>query len=369
MENSVCSFDILNNPSQRYANTVNLVFFKAVPLSKNFQKYVEGLKGWKKYIKLFPHSQLQIFVDEHVSEDAELMNIMKTLDARIYKFECPEYLRNSNFHVGLFPTMVRFYPMFDINHKAMRVAHIQELEPDIDSLKRIQQLEKVSRMKLPIDLSMIYSTNKLFLEELIDVMPKFEGVIPYGWILAGRFTAMEKIPFSLFTTYLKDVSSGKKYYNIYESMFGVKTVPEHEQYRFGVDESFLNYVYLPWLIRNNKAIGVIVEYSPASPIYYERRRIVRDGRSRELLNYILQKKQSISDSVKEFDNLFYTNKTNNNPRLTDVGNRFYEVVEKYPNWLGVGFTKLIMTVFKGYVYRNCLVIIQGGKIVGMKDVQ
>jgi len=368
MENTVCSFTVLNNPSRKYANTVNLVFFRAIPLSKTFETYVDGLKNWKKYVKLFPESQLQIFIDEYVSQQPEIMNIMHSLNARIYKFECPEYLRENMFHVGLFPTMVRFYPMFDINTKPMRIAHIQELEPAEDTLHKVKLMEKASRMTLPFKLSLIYSTSRIF-EKLPAKLPTFENDIQYGWLLAGRLTVLEKIPFSLFTAYLDSIINGKKYFNPYVLKNNeVKEDPAREKYQFGVDEMFLNHVYLPWLIQNNKAIGIIVEYTPSLPVYFSRMRIRKDRRSIHFFKYILGKSQAVDASFREFDKLLYvTSKASLNVKQ-DLVRRFDEVVQKYPDWLGDGVSEFILKVFKGYVHRVCMLVVQSGKIVAVKDM-
>ena len=368
MENTVCSFTVLNNPSRKYANTVNLVFFRAIPLSKTFETYVDGLKNWKKYVKLFPESQLQIFIDEYVSQQPEIMNIMYSLNARIYKFECPEYLRENMFHVGLFPTMVRFYPMFDINKKPMRIAHIQELEPAEDTLYKIKLMEKASRMTLPFKVSLIYSTSRIF-EKLPAKLPTFENDIQYGWLLAGRLTVLEKIPFSLFTGYLDSIINGKKYFNPYVLKNNdIKEDPVREKYQFGVDEMFLNHVYLPWLIQNNKAIGIIVEYTPSFPVYYSRIRIRKDRRSIHFFKYILGKSQAVDAALGEFDKLLYvTSKASLNVKQ-DLVRRFDEVVQKYPDWLGNGVSEFILKVFRGYVHRICILVVQSGKIVAVKDM-
>ena len=148
MDNDICKFTILDSPSRKYANTVNLVFFRAVPLYKNFQKYVDGLKRWKGYMeKYYPESQLQIFIDKTIASDSSIQTILNKMDARIYLFDCPEYKRDETFHIGLFATMVRFYPMFDINTHPLKIAHIQELEPDEESIYRFGDMERVSRMK------------------------------------------------------------------------------------------------------------------------------------------------------------------------------------------------------------------------------
>jgi hypothetical protein len=361
MENSICNFTVIESPNRRYANTVNIVFFRAIPLTKNFKKYLDGLKGWKKYIKFYPDSQLQIFVDKSIAEDKDIAPILHGLGARIYLFECPEFMRIDKFHTGLFGTLVRFFPMFDINTHPMNIAHFQELEPDLTFTYRFSDIDKLSKMKSNHNLSVIYESHNMF-EHLHSEQLSFGGGTYYPWMVAGRFTVLKaKAPIKLLNDYLEDVKHGKKFFNRYEGYHVIK--PEHENFSFGIDESFLNSVYLPWLIKNDFAIGIFQDYHLSHSIYYLKDDIKKDARSREFFNYILQKRQSLNESLTQFDNLFY--KKNGGQHYVD---RFFEIVEKYPDWLGTGTTYLLKSVFYKRSARKCMIVVRGNEIVDIVDV-
>lgn len=366
MENDICNFTVLENPSRKYANTVNLVFFRAFPIYKNFQKYIDGLKQWKKYMeKYYPESQLQIFIDKTIANDSAIQTILKKMDARIYLFDCPEYKIDDTFHIGLFATMLRFYPIFDINNHSLKIAHIQELEPDDEFVYRFEVMDKASRSKFNNKLSFLYGGRRIF-EEIKGFGFSFGEDINYPWIVAGRFTLFEKIPFDLFKNFLNDINSGKKFFNKYEhTQENTKIIKEHGNYSFGVDEMFLNSVLLPWLIENNKNIGIQLDYKISYPVYYMRENIKRHPKSMMIFNYILQKNQSVLDSLKDFDSLFYRN--TNSQRAKECADRFYEILEKYPNWLGPRQSSIILSLYKGYIERVCVVVVRGNVIVEIKD--
>ena len=366
MENNICNFTILESPSRKYANTVNIVFFRAFPLYKNFSKYVDGLKSWKGYMeKYYPESQLQIFIDKTIANDKSIQTILNKLNARIYLFDCPEYKIDDTFHIGLFATMIRFYPMFDINNHPLKIAHIQELEPDSEGVHRFSDIEKISRMKFTHKLSFLHMSSDIF-KKIKGFNYLFEDIIHYPWIIAGRFTVFEKFPFELFTNYLNDIKSGKKFINRYEYTQAQNIKKEHENYSFGVDEIFLNHILLPWMINNNKNIGIFINFTLAHPIYYLDNQIKNHKNSKDIFNIILQNKKSLNVSLKEFDNLFY--QKNVTERAKQCAERFYEVIERFPNWLGLSQTQTILLLFKGYVSRSCIIILNNNHIVEIKDI-
>jgi len=330
--------------------------------------YIDGLKNWEGMMKkYYPESQLQIFVDRTIANDTTIQDIMKKMNARIFLFDCPEFKLNDTFHIGLFGTLVRFFPIFDINTLPMKIAHIQDLEPTI-SMDRIYLIEKASRMKFKNKLSFLYMGNKLFEES--PSKSYFEDIIAYPWILADRFIAFEKFPFTLLTNYLKDVESGKKFLNVYQldKVFSNRILKDHDKYSFGIDESFLNNVLINWLITNHKNIGILVKYKISYPIYYSRHLIKRYKESKQIFDYILNKSQTVNESMQDFDSLFFHEKENN-LRALECSGRFYEVIEKYPNWLGKDRSRIITKFFKGYLKRSCVFVISDNKIVEIKDVE
>jgi hypothetical protein len=278
-------------------------------------------------------------------------------------FQCPAYFIQDNFHLGLFATMVRFYPMFDVNTHALHVAHIQELEPDNDFVPMFAKLDKLGTMKHGA--ALVYTTSKPYMKDFVSNKYKFETFIYYPWIIAGRFSAYEKVPFKLFTNYLDDVNQGKTFYNIYSSQdFNRK--PEHGNYSFGVDESFLNEVYLPFLISAGKTIGILTEFKPSYAVYYSLQKVKQNAKSQPILSYILNKPGTLHALLKEFDTLYYSNHTSE--YANECADRFYQVLEKYPSWLGTYATDIILKLFKGYVFRSCLILVKRNQIEKIIDL-
>jgi hypothetical protein len=367
MENPICDFEVIQNPNRKYANTVNLVFFRAYPIYKNFQKYIDGLKNWSAFMKYYPYSQLQIFVDRTIATDPAISKILASMNARVYLFDCPEY-KEDDHHIGLFPTMMRFYPIFDINTHAMNIAHVQELEPDKEFVERFGQMDVASRSKSiqNNNVALIYGARNFYETLNWDNKSTFEDGISYPWCVAGRFTMTEKVPFKLWTDFLKKIDSGESFVNKYLNTQANKIKPEHGNYHFGVDEAFLNDTLMPWLIDHKYGIGIVSEYNIAYPIYYLEDKIRRNKRSKEILDYILQTNNSVERNLRLFDSTFY--KKTDSKTSQAIVDRFYEIVEKYPDWLGRANSSLIIKAFKGYVYRKCMIVTRNSKIVDIVDL-
>lgn len=364
MENSICNFHILQNPNRRYAKTVNIAFFKAIPATKNFSIYINGLRRWKEYKKLFPDCQIQFFIDDYVSKNSEFMKQFEEIGARVYKFECPDYLRNDNFHIGLFGTLLRFFPAFDINTHPLTVAHIQELEPNTDDdIKHLTAMNSITNKQL--DLTFVYASFLTYEQtDSKQSQSKIDGYMEYPYIFAGRCSFKRKVPFSLYTNFLKHINSGKKFQTRYAYK---KPLPEHGKYSYGVDEIFLNQIILQYLIKSGEGIGILLHYVISQPLYSLADRVSKHPKTVEYLSYILNEEHtSVSSSMKSFDKLFY--RTPNSDKAKECASRFYEVLERAPEWLGENNSAITVNLFKGYTERHCVIIVKNNKIEKIVDL-
>ena len=70
--------------------------------------------------------------------------------------------------------------------------------------------------------------------------------------------------------------------------------------------------------------------------------------------------------MKTFDRLFY--KDTFTTYAHECASRFYEVVEKYPEWLGTDNTNLILKLYKGYLKRAICIVVQNHRIIRVIDV-
>jgi hypothetical protein len=213
---------------------------------------------------------------------------------------------------------------------------------------------------------MVYPARNFY--EVIDwpSKPTFEDGISYPWCTAGRFAMTQKVPFSLWTAFLRSVDSGKPFINRYAATQEQNSKSEHKQYHFGVDEAFLNQTLVPWVADNGYGIGIVSEYKFTYPMYYMQKTVIADKRSPQFLNYILQSQHPLRQSLQIFDTLFEKRVSQN--KLHGIATRFYQCVERYPDWLGIHNTRILLAVFKGYLTRDCMIVIRNKKIVDIVDL-
>ena len=363
METSICNIQVLQNPSRKYASTVNLVFFRAYPLYKNFQVYVDGLKRWKEYKNYYPDCQLQIFIDQSIAEDGKIMDIIKELNARVFLVSCSEYAQAEKYHIGIFPMFWRMFPLFDVFKHPFKVAYSAELEPSEDDAKWFKYMNDARKIKYP-NLGFIHRTGRLFDKER-DTDIKFEKIIHYPKVVGGRQIVFHQAPYKLLTDFFDRVNRGDKIKQMYDTS---KIKPEHGRFPFGIDEAFLNTEFLEWYVDNHFAVGIMTQFKPSYPVYFLRKRVLANSRSKEIMDYILQKEQSLKDSLEEFDKLFYKYE-NDVKRSKECAERFYEVIDKYPSWLGNDYTLLIQKASYGFVNRICVVMVRNNKVEDVIDLK
>jgi hypothetical protein len=291
------------------------------------------------------------------------MNIIKELDARVYLVRCPEYVQAEKYHIGIFPMFWRMFPLFDVYKHAFKVSYSAELEPSEDDAAWFKYMNMAGKIKYP-NLGFIHRTGRLFDKER-DTDIKFEGIIHYPKVVGGRQIVFHRAPYSILTDFFDRVNKGEKIKQMYDSS---KIKPEHGKFPFGIDEAFLNTEFLEWYVDNHFAVGIMTHFKPSYPVYFLKKRVLSDSKSREIMNYILQTKQSLKDSLEEFDKLFYKHEKNPE-RAKECADRFYEVIDKYPGWLGKEYTLLIQKAFYGFVNRICIIMVRNNKVEHVIDLK
>lgn len=283
LTNDICDLEILNRAhllfdEDRTVKKLNLLsstFFKREAYYKNFGIYVKGLRRviemLNDYNENIDHQNdintepfyYLIFIDKHVSEDR---GIMRTINSSEYVipilFKCSEYIKN-DYHIDLFGTLVRFFPMFDfLNNPSKCVICI-----DVD-LNREDRRKVTSLMRnIPPGVTGSGEIHRLI----------YAGETPYvfaGTLMFNR----DHMPNELITKFIRSAHSitGTGHYGKRTTTFG-----------YGIDEMFLNGHLLPAV----KTYSVMIEYQISYFLYHSASYIAKQKRSEstyELLKLILK---------------------------------------------------------------------------------
>lgn len=117
LENSICEFKLLKNYSDKKKSILSTSLFRMKNHYKNFKIYILGLKRWIKFLNSYNNNYvMRIFIDKNIYEDQQIMKIInqcKKIEPVI--FTCSEYM-NEGFHVNVFGSLVRFFPIFNFKN-------------------------------------------------------------------------------------------------------------------------------------------------------------------------------------------------------------------------------------------------------------
>lgn len=270
--NELCTFKIVHNGHllKKKSNILSAVFFKRDRYHKNFKIYMNGVEKLvlfeEHWNDNYPHDKfyLLIFIDRHIYEDDIVMNILKNgRNTIIILFDCMDY-RKGDFHIDLFPTMVRFFPMFNFKNNPFNCV----ICIDID-------LHEEDYVKIII----LMNNKPAGLSAGGPIIPLLYEKNGKGRILANVCCAMEKNKYDhkLLIDFIKnaDLHESIGYYKKRSTPFGL-----------GVDEIFLNEILIPRIDRFNIAF----EYQISYFIYHSKKYMERAKRipiTTKIIDYIM----------------------------------------------------------------------------------
>lgn len=280
LENSICEFTpLFDIDYTKKKNIISCSFFKIEGGGyKNFTKYSNGILYLSKYIKKeMKDFRLRLFIDQSVYNDKEIMNSLKhesTIEIVLY--QCPAYITDIDKHVGTFGTLVRLFPIFDFKNNDANIVFVSDI--DFISYNDVSKFFKKYMNNIVnyfIKTKKIYKLhtfifNKLNIHFLHNSINYKDNYI-YPYIMCGRVYCFKKINHTLLLNYFKLVNSTdeklspfKKFMNNKNSMiFGkdhLLTLFKYKKYIYGIDEYFLNEIYIKHITKNNLSFGCKVKY-------------------------------------------------------------------------------------------------------------
>lgn len=115
--NDLCKFTpLFDIDYNKKVNIFSACFFKLENKGyKDLNKYLDGLINFNKQINARRlQFKIRLFIDESIFTDEKIFSIIKTLNnVQPVLYSCPNFIINDKYHIGLFGTLVRFFPFFD----------------------------------------------------------------------------------------------------------------------------------------------------------------------------------------------------------------------------------------------------------------
>jgi len=307
LTNDICDFEIISKHDllKPNMNILTTVFFKRDQYYKNFGIYVKGLQRLINFIddsksnpydKNHPnnHFKLLLFIDQNINDDSTIMNIIKSSRNTIpILFKCSEYM-TGQYHTDLFGTLVRFFPMTDLENNPFNVSICVDVDLHDDDYSRVVSLIRHKPKGITVSADM----TKIF----------YQNTSPYAY--AGMICYNRpKISFNTLSSFIKnaDKIESKGNYGKRETTFG-----------YGIDEIFLN----DYLLKSVATFKIIIDYQLSYFFYHSKPRLLDKSMidvSNELLSIMLgslnDAKMQTEEKINLIDKLTYQTKT-----ITDTTN-------------------------------------------------
>jgi hypothetical protein len=141
LKNDICIFEPLQkiNYNIKKLLLVTSLFKLSSGPYKNFSNYLSGIKILNNFANKY-NMEVRIFIDNTIKEDKEIMNFLNSLNkVTLVLYNC-NYFRIGNYHVGLFGTLVRFFPMFDFENNDAKYSFIVDADATLDRLNSMLDL-------------------------------------------------------------------------------------------------------------------------------------------------------------------------------------------------------------------------------------
>ena len=73
--------------------------------------------------------EIRMFIDNSIYEDSDIMKYLnKFNNITLILYKCNNFIINNNYHVGLFDTLVRFFPLFNFKNNDYNIVYITDTD-------------------------------------------------------------------------------------------------------------------------------------------------------------------------------------------------------------------------------------------------
>ena len=276
LENNICNLEPLFNFDPKIKkNIVSASFFKAATTGyKDFNLYIDGLeKLYQEIISGPMNFSLRLFIDKSVYNDLKLMKRINSLERiEIVLYKCPNYsISDTDYHYGLFGTMLRFFPMFNFPNNDAKIVIICDIDNydyfgnNINNIMRCKKFDQINILKRGNLGKNIIFNLKMLNEGTINpysVASSFSAYIKTDHkVITDFMINMEKNPRKVFSNYKQRVQElgDSVSDDIYKN---------YKNFIYGFDEYFLNVNLTDYLIKNNLPWSARIKWNPFSSLMF-----------------------------------------------------------------------------------------------------
>ena len=346
LKNDICNFEILTEyDTQKKYNILSACFFKMEKHYKNFYIYVTRLKKLIALLETQTKYMLRIFIDEHIKNDFSVYNMLKKSNkVHIILFKCKDYM-NNNYHVDVFGSLVRLFPLFDFENNDVNNVIIIDIDLNDEDLIRLQSLISYETQKSEI-IGMGTANALLIMKE----EPHF---------FCGLFAVYnQKFDKKIIVDFIKNAHTITD-----RGIYGKRI----NTYGYGIDEIFLNKYFI--YNESNKQmqnvnLGLLFQYNVYYFLYYYRKELLIENPNdtynylKHILGEYYLPNMTIENMFDEMDKLTYGIYSYDLKKIY-ISKRYYELIDtlcaEKKEWFSLENIKLIKKYFYNVV--DCISVI------------
>lgn len=303
LNNPICKFEILNRShllfnednTPKNVNVLSSTFFKSINYRKNFGIYVKGLQrtidvineynkevddlknksdttdtstinqSHSKHLQTMEPFYFMLFIDSNIRDDTGIMDIINSSEYVVpVLFKCSSYTTidpqtKAEYHVDLFGTLVRFFPMFNFKNNPAKIVQCIDIDLNREDTRKVRALMSHT----PEGVIASGEIHRLI----------YNGELPYIYAGTLMFNSA-KLDSNIIIKFIESAHSivGTGHYGKRKTTFG-----------YGIDEMFLNSHLIP-LMPN---YSIIIEYQISYFLYHSESYIKKQKRSSDVLKLIM----------------------------------------------------------------------------------
>jgi hypothetical protein len=337
LENEICEFEPLKPID--YSIKKNIISTSLFRMKsggyKNFDKYLNGIKTLSSVAKE-KNIEVRIFIDQTIKNDKKIMDYLFSFDniTPIY-FKCSDFFINDH-HVGLFGTMVRFFPLFKFPNNDAKVVFLADADTKTEYISRLiflyEELKKNKVLK-----KVFFSYNGRFFHvnissdkivNLAEDKKNDEFFLPY--CIAQKFFGVKRIskkPFIKFMKkiqlYMNDNTRPSKILSDYYISPSTYKIKCENNICFGIDEYFINRILFRYFLKKKIPICYNNLYDVAQFYFFKHPQNINENLINlpkneyvDLFNEYMKKIDLNNYSFQEIDSQIFTHEESEENKIT-----------------------------------------------------
>jgi len=300
---------------------LSCIFFKLEESYKDFSIYIDGLtKLYEIVNKKYNNYHIRLFINESIYKDQKIMNRIKELN----KIELVLFKPLNSKLVGLFPTLIRFFPMFDFPNNDSNVV----IPIDIDEIPNYI-IDKFNSIKDKVSNDIIKDTYLIKTGNLTkNILYKYNSLyknVINIYSLAQSLINIKKINNSVIINFVNKIKNTKNFYTYYkhfkydDKQFDIK-MNQTKPFVYGIDEYFINDTLTKYLINKKLLMINNIKWDLFGQFYYIIKRnylsLTKSNITvlQKIFSFILNKinykikKESVEELFNIIDKLVYSDK-------------------------------------------------------------